>query len=62
LNGGLFLGSNEEECNGRDMSHIWGRGELRTYRNFVGNPDGKRDHMEHPGVDGSIILKWVFRK
>jgi len=22
----------------------------------------KRDHLENPGVDGRIILRWVFRK
>jgi len=22
----------------------------------------KRDHLEDPGVDGGIILRWIFRK
>jgi len=22
----------------------------------------ERDHLEFPGVDGSIILRWIFRK
>jgi hypothetical protein len=22
----------------------------------------ERDHLEHPGVDGSIILRWIFRE
>jgi hypothetical protein len=34
-------------------------GESRgVYRISVGKPD----HLEDPGVDGSIILRWIFRK
>jgi hypothetical protein len=32
-----------------------------SYRIFVVKPE-ERDHMEHPGVDGRIILRWIFRK
>jgi hypothetical protein len=28
---------------------------------LVGNPEG-RDQLEDPGIDGRIILKWIFRK
>jgi len=36
-------------------------GERRgVYRVLVGKPD--RDHLEDPGVDGRIILRWIFRR
>jgi len=28
----------------------------------MGKPDGERDHLEHQGVDGRIILRWIFKK
>jgi len=30
-------------------------------RVLVGKPEGK-NHLEYPGVDGRIILRWIFRK
>ena len=37
-------------------------GERRVvYRVLVGKPEG-RDHLGDPGVDGRIILRWIFRK
>ena len=36
-------------------------GERRgVYRVLVGKPE--RDHLEDPGVDGRIILRWIFSK
>jgi hypothetical protein len=35
-----------------------GRG---VYRVLVGKP-GERDHWRDLGVDGRIILRWIFRK
>ena len=31
------------------------------HRVLVGKPEG-RDHWGDPDVDGSIILRWIFRK
>jgi len=35
--------------------------EKRIYRVLVGKPEGK-NHLGDPGVDGRIILSWIFRK
>ena len=37
-------------------------GERRgVYRVLVGKTEGK-NHLGDPGVDGRIILRWIFRK
>jgi hypothetical protein len=37
-------------------------GERRgVYRALVGKPE-ERERLEDPGVNGRIILKWIFRK
>jgi len=44
----------------------WAGNVLRTggrgvYRVLVGKSE-ERNHLEDPGVDGRIILRWIFRK
>jgi hypothetical protein len=39
---------------------VWGRGEVYSafwWRNLKG-----REHLEDPGIEGSTILRWIFRK
>jgi hypothetical protein len=37
------------------MWHVWGRGDMRT--GFGGENLRERDHLENPGLNGSIILR-----
>jgi len=39
-----------------------GRGRREAYTGFWWGNLRVRDHMEDPGVDGWIILRWFFRK
>jgi hypothetical protein len=42
------------------MLRVWGRGRVYTglwWRNLR-----KRDHLGDPGVDGRIILSWLYMK
>jgi hypothetical protein len=46
----------------RWAGHVSHMGEKRdAYRILVGRPEG-RHHLGDPGVDGRIILKWMFKK
>ena len=37
-------------------------GEERRIQGFGGETRRKEDHWGDPGVDGRIILRWIFRK
>jgi hypothetical protein len=42
------------------MWHVWGRGEVHTGLYWGNLREG--DHLEDPGIDGRIILKWIFER
>jgi hypothetical protein len=42
------------------MQHVWVRGE--GYAGFWWGNLRESDHLEEPGIDGRIILRWIFRK
>jgi len=37
-------------------------GEERRIQGFGGENLNGRDHLGDPGMDGRIILRWIFRK
>jgi hypothetical protein len=42
--------------------HVAGMGKRKdAYRILVGKSEGK-NHLEDLGLDGNIILRWIFRK
>jgi hypothetical protein len=42
------------------MWHVWGREEVHTGLWWGNLREG--DHLEDPGVDVRIILKWIFER
>jgi hypothetical protein len=42
------------------FKYVWGRGEVCT--GFWWGNFRERDDLEDLGVDGRIILRWIFRK
>jgi hypothetical protein len=46
----------------RLAGHVALMGERRGASRFWWGNLMERDHLEYLGVDGSILLKWVFKK
>jgi hypothetical protein len=42
------------------VARMWER--RGVCRILVGIPERERDHLGYPGVNGKIMLRWVFRK
>jgi len=37
-------------------------GRIEAYTGFEWRKMRERDHLENPGIDGKIILRWIFWK
>jgi hypothetical protein len=42
------------------MYNVWGKREVHT--GFWWGNMREEDNLKDPGVDGRIILKWIFKK
>ena len=42
------------------LERVWGR--IEAYTGIWWGNLKERDHLEEPGVDRRIILRWIFRK
>jgi hypothetical protein len=42
------------------MWRVWGRGE--SYTGYWWGNLRETDHLGDPGIDGRVILRWIFRK
>jgi hypothetical protein len=40
------------------MQHLWGRRDIHTGFRWGNTREG--NYLEDPGIDGRIILKWIF--
>jgi len=46
----------------RWAGHVAHRGRVEAYTGVWWGKLRERYHLENPGVDGRIILRWIFRK
>jgi len=46
----------------RWVGHVAHVGRAEVYAGFWWGNRSERDHLKYPGIDGRIILRWIFRK
>ena len=56
----ILFGWSHREWEGQGTQHFWGR--VEGIRDFGWGNLRERSHLEDPGTDASIILRWIFRK
>jgi len=44
------------------VGHVACMGRVKVYTGFWWGNMRERDHLEDPGIEGRIILRWIFRK
>jgi len=42
--------------------HVAHMGRVEAYTGFWWGNLRERDHLEDPGIDGRILLRWIFRR
>ena len=45
-----------QDRDGQDMWHVW------REESYIQGFSGGRNHLQDPGVDGRMILKWIFER
>jgi hypothetical protein len=57
-----YYSSDQIEKNEMGGAYSMYGGRVEVYTRFWWANLRQRDHLEDPGVDGRVILRWIFRK
>ena len=56
----VIQGTKSRRCGGRCTWPVWETGDVHT--GIWWENTRERHHLENPGVDGRLILKYIFKK